>query len=426
MTSIQPTPALKSLESVVANPNLSDDELKKAVTDTYANLPPSLEKEGLGELINDRYQLPGDRKPYGIATPEKKKTEQTVRNFLQNEQKTEVKVKGIRNNVAGGVLVSLAKLEKKNTNYEFEIDNAPCTAAYAGLIGKGGSGLVSEIKISYQSHIFSIARKEGKKGADRILQDEVEMMGILSEKKYFPSFYGAFTYKTSAKLQNYILFMEKLKPINPTVFNANMFEDVAEGLKEMHDASIYNNDIKLENIMQANDNTVKFIDFGAATRSRMMDTKDPPTGTVGYLAPERLTAAISDIEVDAGASDMYSTGIAVFEMRYGTKMETLSNGLGGKVSPEFSVKLQNRMAKDMDGKSLDAPDKTAADAYDDLIFRMISKDPTLRPSENELIEALAVIRTQGDEAYKTWTSKQGGKWNEKNSVWNHVPTAGGS
>lgn len=95
---------------------------------------------------------------------------------------------------------------------------------------------------------------------------------------------------------------------------AQMIQKIAMALEYLHSKNILHRDIKLENIMLAEENSyqeAKLIDFGFATK---MDNLGhiKKCGTPGYVAPELL------LEKDYGSAiDYFSLGVCLFTLLCG-------------------------------------------------------------------------------------------------------------
>ncbi len=99
---------------------------------------------------------------------------------------------------------------------------------------------------------------------------------------------------------------------------AEIAADVAAALVVAHEAGIVHRDVKLGNILIADDGNVKVADFGIAT-ALVGAAEDGLTqhgsvmGTATYFSPEQAQGKPLD-----GRSDLYSLGVVLYEMLSGT------------------------------------------------------------------------------------------------------------
>lgn len=94
-----------------------------------------------------------------------------------------------------------------------------------------------------------------------------------------------------------------------------VLEPLLAALAAAHGAGLVHRDVKPENVLLADDGTVKVADFGlarAVEASSLTAHAGLLLGTVAYLAPEQVSRGVAD-----GRSDLYAAGIMLFEMLTG-------------------------------------------------------------------------------------------------------------
>ena len=102
---------------------------------------------------------------------------------------------------------------------------------------------------------------------------------------------------------------------------------VCEALTFLHQHGLVHRDVKPENVMVDKNGRVVLIDLNAS-RHMTEGSKDTVVmGTVGYLAPEQLGIAQSDIR-----TDIYAVGVLLNVMLTGKHpSETLAEGKAGRI-----------------------------------------------------------------------------------------------
>jgi serine/threonine protein kinase len=156
---------------------------------------------------------------------------------------------------------------------------------------------------------------------------------------------------------------------------------VADALSALHDRGVVHCDIKPDNIVILHEDglggwpRVKVIDFGVARRAHGICPDDEPiiAGTPNYMPPEQWRGEATC------ASDVYALGCMLFELITG--------------DPPFAGVLTELAHAHMNVM----PDRlryhraTVPAALDNLVFRMLAKDPALRPRAGEVSDALSAI-----------------------------------
>lgn len=154
---------------------------------------------------------------------------------------------------------------------------------------------------------------------------------------------------------------------------ADLTIQVAEALDYAHSKGVIHRDLKPSNIMIGPSGAVKVMDYGIA-RAKNMDgltTTGAFLGTPSYVAPETVEA------VSQPASDIYSLGVILFEMLTGQLP------FGGDTA--FAVLRNHCTTAPPVPSSLNY---SLSEEIDRLVLRLLSKDPSDRPTAEELINEL--------------------------------------
>jgi eukaryotic-like serine/threonine-protein kinase len=159
----------------------------------------------------------------------------------------------------------------------------------------------------------------------------------------------------------------------------DIVDGVLTGLAAAHQAGIVHRDVKPENVLLGDRNTVKVADFGLAraasgvsrTRTGML------IGTAAYLAPEQVSRSTSDAR-----TDVYAAGIMLFEMLTGAQPHTGDSPLA----------VAHKHVSDV----VPAPSSVVPGlppSLDALVALATSRDPELRPADaGQFLRAITDVR----------------------------------
>jgi PAS domain S-box-containing protein len=153
---------------------------------------------------------------------------------------------------------------------------------------------------------------------------------------------------------------------------------VAIGLSKALQKGIVHLDIKPSNLMIAENDRIKIVDFGLArTTHQLQNIPSNIIGTPLYVAPEQIRGGMVDFRCD-----IFSLGITFFQMLYGFVPHAAP-----KVQDVFRRRLKEGIP------SIDQLDSTAPKRLYEIVQRMTHSDPANRYSDyTELIDDLEAVR----------------------------------
>ncbi|MGH4025554.1 MAG: Stk1 family PASTA domain-containing Ser/Thr kinase [Pseudonocardiaceae bacterium] len=156
---------------------------------------------------------------------------------------------------------------------------------------------------------------------------------------------------------------------------------VLSALAAAHREGLVHRDVKPENVLIGPGGVVKVADFGLvrAAAEAGTSTGDIILGTVAYLSPEQVATGSADPR-----SDVYATGVMLFEMLTGTPPYT----------GETALSIAYRHVND----DVPAPGTAGAElpaVLDDLVVRATRRDPAARPADaSAFLFALHQVRAE--------------------------------
>src|SRR5262245_26629804 len=164
----------------------------------------------------------------------------------------------------------------------------------------------------------------------------------------------------------------------PITEKLRIFAEACDGFSYAHSRGVVHRDIKPANIMVTKNGTTKILDFGLARMEthQTLTRKGVILGTPDYMSPEQATGKPADPR-----SDVFSCGAVFFEFvtgfkpfRGATLHAVLFNIVSEPTTPVLTL-------------APETPTRVAA-----LIHRMIAKNPSDRPSMDEVTAQLRTLR----------------------------------
>jgi serine/threonine-protein kinase len=152
----------------------------------------------------------------------------------------------------------------------------------------------------------------------------------------------------------------------------DLLAPILSALSAAHDAGIVHRDIKPENVLISDNGVVKVADFGlarAVSATGNTATQGLLMGTVSYLAPELVTDGSADAR-----SDVYSSGILLYEMLTGNKPHS------GDTPIQVAYA---HVHADVPAPSLEVP--SIPPYVDALVQRATARERDLRPADARVL-----------------------------------------
>jgi len=159
----------------------------------------------------------------------------------------------------------------------------------------------------------------------------------------------------------------------------DVISGVLAGLAAAHQAGIVHRDVKPENVLLGDGNTIKVADFGLArAASQASHTRTGMIiGTAAYLAPEQVSRSASDAR-----TDVYAAGVMLYELLTGAQPHT----------GETPLAVAHKHVSD----PVPAPSSAVPGlppSLDALVALATSRDPDLRPADaGQFLRAITDVR----------------------------------
>ena len=156
---------------------------------------------------------------------------------------------------------------------------------------------------------------------------------------------------------------------------ANMFAQIAQGVKYLHTQGIVHRDVKPSNILLFLNGVVKLSDFGIG---HTFESAETVIGSPAYQAPELLEdeeedPASPEPDIDPTKGDVWSLGVSLYEAAYG-------------VIPYNGQNLYEIVNKINNTELVIPQNRRYSKTFVDLIKKMLRKNPEERISLDEVIQ----------------------------------------
>ena len=256
------------------------------------------------------------------------------------------------------------------------------------LIGVGGMADIYRAKDIEEDRVVAVKiLKTEFAGSDEFLRrfrNESKAIALLSHPNIVKIYDVGFTekvqfivmeYVDGITLTDYIEQQGVLKWRDAVHFTVQ----ILKALQHAHDRGIVHRDVKSSNVMLLRDGTIKVMDFGIArfNRENNKTMSEKTIGSVHYISPEQARGDITDER-----SDIYSVGIALYEMVTGKKP------FDGDTP--VSIALMHMQSTPKKPTELNS---TVPEGLEQLILRAMQKEPNQRyQTAGEMIKDLEELK----------------------------------
>ncbi|CAK67469.1 unnamed protein product (macronuclear) [Paramecium tetraurelia] len=263
-------------------------------------------------------------------------------------------------------------IRKTISNYTYE-NNDLIGSGYSSKVYKGVNTKTNQVVAIKVISIQQLTTQISKS----LLKNEIQVLSLIDHPNLM-KIYDTFETKNNRYLIcEYCNERDLAEILDSTQFTETqtleVFQQIAQGIKALHDKKIIHRDIKPANILKSN-GSYKLADFGFAVIENQYESiiKKFNVGTPMYMAPET-----AQNNVYSEKSDIWSLGIVLFQMIY--RELPLFSKQENELSKKHSF-LINKIKND----TITTP-KTK-----ELMLNMLNIDPEKRMSINEIIANLSI------------------------------------
>lgn len=256
------------------------------------------------------------------------------------------------------------------------------------LIGTGGMANVYRANdiVENRDVAVKILRNEFADSEEfqRRFRNESKAIAVLSHPNIVKIYDVGFTdkvqfivmeYVDGITMADYIEQQGVLKWQDAVYFTMQMLR----ALQHAHDNGIVHRDVKSSNVMLMRDGKIKMMDFGIASfnRESSKTVSDKTIGSVHYISPEQARGDLTDER-----SDIYSTGIVLYEMLTGKKP------FDGDTPVQIALMHMQSTAKKPSELN-----STIPEGLEQIVLHAMQKEPSARyQTAGEMIKDLEELR----------------------------------
>lgn len=240
-------------------------------------------------------------------------------------------------------------------------------------LGRGAYGTVFLVVHSETRKVYAMKKLKNRNEGFALAQKEINMFSKIGEHPNLISLKGIEITKNHTHLyMDYVrgedlfdFFEEKRATIDLNMI-IGYFKQLLCAVKHMHDNGISHRDIKPENILITKNGTIKLIDYGMSSTERITGGF---YGTIEFMSPEIIENPYK--KYDTYKADVWACGMVLYEMIYGM----MENG------------SRSSIIKFICASEISIPDVSSFPVNTkDFVSFILKKDPTKRPSIDELIK----------------------------------------
>ncbi len=164
-----------------------------------------------------------------------------------------------------------------------------------------------------------------------------------------------------------------------------IIQQILEGVGHAHQSGVVHRDLKPDNILLADGDAVKILDFGlakmAAEGATQLTTTGLALGTPGYMSPEQARGSPADER-----ADLYSVGVILYHLVVGQKPFVADSAM---------AVMRMHMEEPPTSPRKAAPEARISSALDAAILRALEKEPAKRWATAEAFAAALGATPEG-------------------------------